>query len=212
MCSPPSRRMPRPVETSRRGERERWLAAITVAPLPHSHANGGRVGGGGTASTESPPTPNPSPPLAGGGNRPPPRLDCAQFHEAGQEAGQRLAGAGRRDQQHRAAGPRFRQKFQLMRARRPAAAREPADEPLGQASSWPVGRARSCRRVSPSPGRGRDRHGAEARRARGARIGAAGGLSAADAPARPARSHAVRRLLQGRRLSHRSRRARSIAR
>ena len=45
---------------------------------------------------------------------------------------QRLARAGRRDQQHRAAGLRLGEQLELMRARRPAAAGEPARERLGQ--------------------------------------------------------------------------------
>ena len=56
----------------------------------------------------------------------------AQLHQARQESGQRLAAAGRRDQQHRAAGARLRQQFELMRARRPAAAGEPAREEFRQ--------------------------------------------------------------------------------
>ena len=51
-----------------------------------------------------------------------------QLHQARQKAGQRLAAAGRRDQQHRAATLRLCQKLQLVRARRPAAAGEPARE------------------------------------------------------------------------------------
>jgi hypothetical protein len=55
-----------------------------------------------------------------------------QFDEARQEPGQRLAGAGRRDQQCGAPGPRLRQQVELMRARRPAALREPARKDLRQ--------------------------------------------------------------------------------
>ena len=60
------------------------------------------------------------------------RVRCAQLHQRRQKSRQRLAGAGRRDQQHRAAGPRLGQQLELMRARRPAAAREPARERLRQ--------------------------------------------------------------------------------
>ena len=56
----------------------------------------------------------------------------AQVGQAGQEAGQRLAGAGRRNQQHRAAALRLRQKLHLVGARRPAALREPLQERVGQ--------------------------------------------------------------------------------
>jgi hypothetical protein len=52
----------------------------------------------------------------------------AQIDQTRQEAGQRLAAAGRRDQKRRAAGMRLRQKFELMRAWGPAAAGEPARE------------------------------------------------------------------------------------
>ena len=51
-----------------------------------------------------------------------------EIDEARQEAGQRLAGAGRRDQQRRAALARLFQEFELVRARRPAAQREPVRE------------------------------------------------------------------------------------
>ena len=53
---------------------------------------------------------------------------AAQLHQARQKSGQRLAAAGRRDQQDRTAGLCFAQKFELMGARRPAAAGEPACE------------------------------------------------------------------------------------
>ena len=55
-----------------------------------------------------------------------------QFHQRRQKAGQRLAAAGGRDQQRRAPLPRLGQKFELMRARRPAAAGEPAGEHVRQ--------------------------------------------------------------------------------
>ena len=56
-----------------------------------------------------------------------------QLGEAGQEAGQRLPRPGRRDQQRALPGPRRRQHFELVPARRPALAGEPADQRLGQA-------------------------------------------------------------------------------
>ena len=55
-----------------------------------------------------------------------------ELGQAGQEAGERLAGACRRDQQHRAAGLRLAQKLDLVRTRRPAALREPFYERIGQ--------------------------------------------------------------------------------
>ena len=60
------------------------------------------------------------------------RGDAAPLNstKARQKSRQRLAAAGRRDQQHRAAGLRLGQKLQLMRARRPAAAGEPARKRL----------------------------------------------------------------------------------
>ena len=59
-----------------------------------------------------------------------PKVDrlSAQFDEARQKPGQGLAAAGRRDQEHGAARLRLRQQIELMRARRPAAAGEPAKE------------------------------------------------------------------------------------
>ena len=56
-----------------------------------------------------------------------------------QEAGQRLAGAGRRDQQHRLAGLGLRQQIDLMGARRPAALHEPFQEWLGQQGGGSLG-------------------------------------------------------------------------
>ena len=55
-----------------------------------------------------------------------------QFGQRRQEAGQRLAGAGRRDQEHRLSGLRLRQQLKLMGARRPAFLAEPSDERFGQ--------------------------------------------------------------------------------
>ena len=52
----------------------------------------------------------------------------AQLDQRGQEAGQRLAGAGRRDQQRGAAGARLLQQRELMRARRPSPRGKPARE------------------------------------------------------------------------------------
>jgi len=55
-----------------------------------------------------------------------------QLHQRRQEPGQRLAASGRRDQQHRAVLPRLLEQFELVRARLPAAAGEPAEERLRQ--------------------------------------------------------------------------------
>ena len=55
-----------------------------------------------------------------------------QADEGRQEAGQRLARPGRRDQQGRAPLPRRFEQRQLMRPRRPSARREPSGERLGQ--------------------------------------------------------------------------------
>jgi hypothetical protein len=60
-----------------------------------------------------------------------------QLHQRRQKAGERLAAAGRRNQQYRAAIARLGQEFKLMRARRPAALREPAGEDVGQ--QWSFG-------------------------------------------------------------------------
>ena len=54
-----------------------------------------------------------------------------EFDEARQEAGQRLAAAGRRDQQHVGSGLRLVQHRELMRARRPAARAEPSVKTSG---------------------------------------------------------------------------------
>ncbi len=88
---------------------------------------------GGAHIRVSRPAPSPALPHKGEGARP-----CragavvAQLHQARQKSRQRLARAGRRDQQHRAAGARLRQQFELVRARGPAAAGKPARERLRQ--------------------------------------------------------------------------------
>ena len=68
------------------------------------------------------------------GRNEPARRRCRfiQLHQRRQEAGQRLAAAGRRDQQRRAPCPGLGQQFELMRARRPAAAGKPAREQVRQ--------------------------------------------------------------------------------
>ncbi len=71
--------------------------------------------------------------LAGGGRLPQPlRAAFTQIHQCWQEAGQRLAAAGRRDQQHGAPRARHGQQLELMGARLPSAARKPACERYGQ--------------------------------------------------------------------------------
>jgi len=55
-----------------------------------------------------------------------------ELDERRQEAGERLAGACRRDEQRRTSGARLRKQLKLMRPRRPAAALEPAPEALGE--------------------------------------------------------------------------------
>ena len=55
-----------------------------------------------------------------------------QLRQRGQEAGQRLAGAGGRDQQRRLPGLRPRQKLDLVGTRRPAFLPEPFQEGFGQ--------------------------------------------------------------------------------
>src|SRR5207248_1898135 len=55
-----------------------------------------------------------------------------KFSQRGQEPGQRLAGAGRSDQQDRLSGLGLRQKFNLMGARRPAFLAKPSDKWFGQ--------------------------------------------------------------------------------
>jgi hypothetical protein len=62
-----------------------------------------------------------------------------ELGQARQKTGQGLARPGRRDQQHRASGCGLCQQFELMRARLPAAAGEPAKERLGQRKARIVG-------------------------------------------------------------------------
>ncbi len=106
------------------------VAAGRDKPLSSPACGGGRRaklarrGQVGSVVAPARPLPNP-PPQAGEGV-------AAQLHQARQKSGQRLAAAGRRDQQHRAAGLRLGQKLQLVCARRPAAAGEPAREHLRQ--------------------------------------------------------------------------------
>ena len=118
MWSPPSRRMPRPVEISLA---ERPPPMFAAAPCPSPAARQRRDG-------------------AGQGSRFRPASGSAQFHQARQESRERLACTRGRDQQHRAAGTRFRQEFELMLARRPASAGEPMQEWLGKRE----GRVRRC--------------------------------------------------------------------
>ena len=60
------------------------------------------------------------------------RRTAGEIGQARQEAGQRLAAAGRRDQQRVAPGARVRQQLKLMGMRVPAARLEPAGKGLGQ--------------------------------------------------------------------------------
>jgi hypothetical protein len=55
-----------------------------------------------------------------------------QLHQRWQEPRQRLAAAGRRDEQHRTPLLGLGQQLELVRARRPAARLEPAAEDVGQ--------------------------------------------------------------------------------
>ena len=79
------------------------------------------------------PHPRPLPTAARGeGRRKNPRRRCTQFHQRRQEPGQRLAGAGRCDQQRRAVVTGLFEQIKLMLARRPSARREPFFETVGQ--------------------------------------------------------------------------------
>ena len=78
-----------------------------------------------------------------------------QAHQAGQEAGERLAGPGRRDQQGGAPLPGRFDQGQLMRPRGPPACGEPRGERLGQ--SRHDGRARLLARAAHRGGRGLSR-------------------------------------------------------
>lgn len=96
-----------------------------------SAAAGCREGGiAGTTTLVGPPPP--ALPHKGGGSRRRSVFVSTQFHQRRQEAGQCLARAGRRDQQRRAIVARLLEQRQLMRARRPAAHGEPAQEVIGQ--------------------------------------------------------------------------------
>ena len=68
-------------------------------------------------------------PAAGGGEK---ARSSDQFHQRRQKSGQRLAGAGGRDQQRRAIVAGFCEQRQLMIARRPAARREPSPKTVRQ--------------------------------------------------------------------------------
>ena len=119
---------------------------------------------------------------------------------ARQKAGERLAAAGRRDQQRRAAGARLRQQFELMRARRPAALREPARKDSGRTAG---GGAFERSRRQPS-GCMRRRHGDHHQaRHRHALFRARRDRLKVDAAASPA--------LRKRRRAHAPRRAHSAA-
>ena len=114
-----------------------------LSPPPARVARGGEGSGVGGVSAcsaeqrsraETPPTPDPSPPLRGGRGEEAAARDVRsrQLHQRRQKSGQRLAGAGRRDQQRRAVVAGFCQQRQLMLAGRPAAAGEPAQKRFGQ--------------------------------------------------------------------------------
>jgi hypothetical protein len=110
------------------------------SPRARSAWRGG-VGGGGClrslaasirASRE---TPHPrSLPAASGreGSRPRESRGCAQLHQRRQESGQRLAGTGGRNQERGAIVAGLCEQRQLMLARRPAAACEPAAKAVRQ--------------------------------------------------------------------------------
>ena len=70
-----------------------------------------------------------------------------QLDQAGQEAGQGLAAAGGRHQQHVVARLRRRQHVELVLARRPAAAGEPAGEPLRQSVRRPLSASRHAEQI-----------------------------------------------------------------
>src|ERR1700733_11382429 len=59
-------------------------------------------------------------------------MQTAQLHQSRQEAGERLAAAGWRDQEDRAAGLCLGEEFELMRTRCPTTARKPAGEKVGK--------------------------------------------------------------------------------
>ena len=132
----------RPVEMTRASERG--------ALLPSSRARSAWRGGVGrgvrlTARRLSPP---PDPPTAsrreGGARR-----YGTQFHQRRQKTRQRLAGAGRRDQQRRAIVAGFCQQRELMLARRPAARGEPLSETVRQQ----LGRRSACLGATTATGR-----------------------------------------------------------
>ena len=83
-----------------------------------------------------------------------PRFALREIDERGQESCQRLARAGRRDQQHRTAGGDLGQQFELVRARRPAARRKPAREGVGQRESRRYGGRWSVACSPPRPSAG----------------------------------------------------------
>ena len=76
------------------------------------------------------------------------RRPLVERDQARQEAGERLAGAGRRDQQGRAAGSGLFEQLDLVRSRRPAARGEPGGERAR--AEGPPGRRSSARAVTRS--------------------------------------------------------------
>ena len=86
------------------------LAAEARLPAgsPPPCGGGARGGGGRGDGARAPCAPPPQPSPQGEGARGACDESCAQLHQRRQEARQRLAGAGRGDQQHRAAGARLR--------------------------------------------------------------------------------------------------------
>jgi hypothetical protein len=75
-----------------------------------------------------------------------------QLDQARQEAGERLAAAGRRDEQGRMPLPRRLGQRQLVRPRRPAA---PANQPAKSSGNVPIGAANIASAEGPASGRRR---------------------------------------------------------
>ncbi len=113
--------------------REDFAAYAVVSPPPARATRGGEGSGVGGASTRRRRLPSPRARSAWGEwSRPRERRGRAQFHQRRQESGQRFASAGRRDQERRAIVAGLCEQRQLMLARRPAAACEPAAKAVRQ--------------------------------------------------------------------------------
>jgi hypothetical protein len=107
------------------------------------------------------------------------RGEGRQLHQGRQESGERLAGAGRRDQERGTIVAGLCQQFKLMLARRPAAAREPSTKTIRQQFGRMVRRS----------GKDARRHGSRPKPSRRFRRGRRGYFTSPDTCVRGATPH-----------------------